>query len=126
MEYIASGHESPHAVHLLIGHRLWLAQHPSRGLHDQVTAGVDLEAPSFYGTATYAQAGGLVSYGVDYAEGFRKSADYVDKVLKGAKRGDLPVEQPTKFELVVNLKTAKALGIKIPESILLRADEVIR
>ena len=82
--------------------------------------------PAIYSSREFADAGGLISYGPNWANLFRRSAGYVDKLLKGAKPGDLPVEQPTKFELVVNLKTAKALGLTIPESILVRADEVIR
>jgi putative ABC transport system substrate-binding protein len=75
---------------------------------------------------TYAEAGGLLSYGVDYVAMHRQAATYVAKVLMGAKPADLPVEQPNKFEMTVNLKTAKALGLTIPQTLLLRADEVIQ
>ena len=82
--------------------------------------------PVVSGEQPYADAGGLLTYGPDYADQMRRSAGYVDKILKGAKPGDLPVEQPTKFDLVVNLKTAKALEIKLPNSILLQANRVIK
>jgi putative ABC transport system substrate-binding protein len=71
------------------------------------------------------EAGGLMSYGPNVPDLFRRAADFVDKILRGAKPADIPVEQPTKFDLVVNLTTAKALGITIPESFLLRADQII-
>jgi putative ABC transport system substrate-binding protein len=90
---------------------------------------VDLAAknrlPAVYGLREFVDAGGLVAYGPNVADLYRRAATYVDKILKGAKPTDLPVEQPTKFELVVNMKTAKALRLKIPQSVLTRADEVI-
>jgi ABC-type uncharacterized transport system substrate-binding protein len=82
--------------------------------------------PAIYGVTEYAEAGGLMVYGANLLDLERRAAVYVDKILKGAKPGDLPVEQPTTFELVVNLKTAKALGLTIPPSILVRADQIIQ
>ena len=81
--------------------------------------------PTMHANREYIETGGLMSYGANYPDQFRRAGDYVDRILRGAKPADIPVEQPTKFDLVINLTTAKALGLKIPEAFLLRADEVI-
>ncbi|MGB2659143.1 MAG: ABC transporter substrate-binding protein [Pseudolabrys sp.] len=90
-----------------------------------LTLALGARLPTVFSTRDFVKAGAFMSYGPNYSDLFRHSADYVDKILRGTKPGDIPVEQPTKFELVINLTTAKALGLTIPEAFLLRADEVI-
>ena len=87
---------------------------------------VKIRVPTLLTNRALAEAGGLMSYGQDLSEHYRCAAVYVDKILKGAKPGDLPVEESTKIELVINMKTATALGLTIPQALLLRADDVIR
>jgi putative ABC transport system substrate-binding protein len=90
-----------------------------------ITFALSKRLPTIFNTRDYVQAGGLMSYGANFPALFRRAAEYVDKILRGAKPGDLPVEQPTKFDLVINLPTARALGLTIPPTLLSIADEVI-
>ena len=86
---------------------------------------VGMRLPTMHGIREYVEAGGLMSYGPNFPDLFRRAADFVDKILRGAKPADIPVEQPTKFDLVINLTTAKVLGLTVPDNLLARADEVI-
>ena len=118
--FAAIGRERPTALITLAdpltrGHKTQLAEFAAKS-----------RLPMIAETRDFAEAGGLMSYGASLRDLYRRAATYVDKILKGAKPCDLPIEQPTKFELVVNLKTAKALGLKMPQSVLLRADEVLQ
>jgi putative ABC transport system substrate-binding protein len=94
--------------------------------HKLVAEASKARLPTIYGARDAVEVGGLMSYGTSFRETFRRAASYVDQILKGAKAGDLPIEEPTKFELVVNLNTARRLDLIIPESILVRADQIIR
>jgi ABC-type uncharacterized transport system substrate-binding protein len=87
---------------------------------------IENRLPSMYSGNEYVEAGGLASYATNNSDQYRRAATYVDKILKGAKPADLPVEQPTKFELIINLKTAKQIGLTIPPNVLVRADRVIK
>ena len=111
--------ERPGALLVMPGSRSYVRR------HQVIAFSAKHRLPAMYGFEEIAAAGGLMSYGPSLADLYRRAATYVDKILKGAKPAELPVEQPTKFELVVNLKTAKALGLTVPQSILVRTDKVI-
>ena len=107
---------------------LYVARGALMNANQKRIAGFALKSrlPSMYGNREAVDAGGLMSYGADHSDSYRRVAYYVDRILKGAKPADLPVEQPTKFELVINLKTAKQIGLTIPPEVLARANKLIR
>ncbi len=108
---------------------MWVVQQRRgrRTLHRDliITLAARHKLPAVYSERSFVAAGGLISYGADYIDQYRKAAGYVDRILKGEKQADLPVQAPTKYETVLNLKTAKALGLDVPAIVLTRADEVI-
>jgi putative tryptophan/tyrosine transport system substrate-binding protein len=118
--FAATGKQRPDGLYVLTGPLMFANQKRIAGL------ALKSRLPSMYGRREAVDDGGLMSYGADIADSYRRVAIYVDKILKGAKPGDLPVEQPTKFELVINLKTAKQIGVTIPQLMLYRADKVIK
>ena len=118
--FAAFNKERPDGLYVLSGTRVW-------AIYKRI-AGFALKSrlPSIYNNTEAVDAGGLMFYGADVVDSYRRVATYVDRILKGAKPADLPVEQPTKFELIINLKTAKQIGLTIPQSVLARADRVIK
>jgi putative ABC transport system substrate-binding protein len=96
------------------------------GLNQLIELAIKTRLPAIFSDRAFVESGGLVSYGASFGDLYRRQAIYVDKILKGAKPADLPVEQPSKFELLINLKTAKQIGLTIPPQVLARADRVIR
>jgi ABC-type uncharacterized transport system substrate-binding protein len=106
---------------------LYVPSDPLVGTHRIriITLALAARVPAIYGSREYVEVGGLISYGPNFPDLFRRGADYVDKILRGAKPGEIPVEQPTNFEFAINLTTAKALGLEVPPQLLARADEVI-
>ena len=126
---IKRGEEIPSTLDALKGQAdaLYVAENSLIAANYSLIAALalDIHLPTSGNSAEFARAGALMSYGPNYPDLYRRAADYVDKILRGAKPGDLPVEQPTKFDLVINLKTAKVLGIDVPNSMQLLADEVI-